>query len=158
MGQYFTPEHVTDFMAQINMGPDSKAGQTVLDPACGSGRTLLSAAKINRFLHFYGADLDPICCKMALYNMILNSLTGEIAHMNSLSNEFHRGYRIQTQLIDGYHIPYFTEFTDPQESRIWMRPQVRPADPAPPAGPDDNPLPAVACPAVNQRVIQGSLF
>ena len=33
-------------------------GQKVLDPACGSGRMLLSAAKCNRFALFYVANLD----------------------------------------------------------------------------------------------------
>ena len=158
LGQYFTPENVTDMMAQMNIGSESKAGQTVLDPACGSGRTLLSAAKINRFLYFYGADVDAICCKMALYNMLLNSLTGEIAHMNSLSNEFFRGYRFQTKLVDGHHYPYFVEFTDPEESRIWLRLPVEPADPAPSAPTDEDPQPAATRPGVNQSLIQGTLF
>ena len=63
-------------------------GQTVIDPTCGSGRMLLAAAKRNRHALFYGADLDVTCCKMTLINMLFNSLTGEITHMNSLSNEF----------------------------------------------------------------------
>lgn len=158
MGQYFTPENMTNFMAQTTIGATSKPGQTVCDPACGSGRALLAAAKINRFLHFYGADLDAICCKMTLYNMLLNSLTGEIAHMNSLSNEFFRGYRFQTKLIDGYHYPYFVEFTDPEESRIWLRPKVKPIDPTPSATPDERPQSATTPPAVSQSLVQGSLF
>jgi type I restriction-modification system DNA methylase subunit len=107
LGQYFTPENITDFMAIASVGDHSEPGQTVLDPACGSGRTLLATAKINRHLRFYGADLDSTCCKMALTNMLVNSLTGEIAHMNSITNEFYRGYRFQTKLIDGCHYPYF---------------------------------------------------
>ncbi|GAC1315123.1 MAG: hypothetical protein NVSMB24_40450 [Mucilaginibacter sp.] len=56
---------------------------TVYDPACGSRRMLLAAAKSNRHAMFYGADLESTCCKMALINMLFNSLGGEIAHMNS---------------------------------------------------------------------------
>jgi len=152
LGQYFTPEHVTDMMAQISIGDNPQPGQTVLDPACGSGRALLSAAKINRHLRFYGADLDHICCKMALINMLMNSLTGEIAHMNSLSNEFFRGYRCRTKLIDGYHYPYFIEFTDPNESLIWLHPRPTPKEPA--AKPFD-PTPT---PLAQQPLTQGSLF
>lgn len=158
LGQYFTPENICEMMAQMNISAESKPGQTVLDPACGSGRTLLAAAKINRYLHFYGADLDALCCKMALYNMLLNSLTGEIAHMNSLSNEFFRGYRFGTKLIDGYHYPYFVEFTDPEESRIWLRPPVKSADLLPPAIPHEDVQPAATSPAVSQSLVQGSLF
>ncbi|AMR34242.1 hypothetical protein A0256_23710 [Mucilaginibacter sp. PAMC 26640] len=56
-GQYFTPEPICDMMATISVGNPTD-GQTVADCACGSGRVLLSAAKINRHLKLYGADLD----------------------------------------------------------------------------------------------------
>jgi len=120
-GQYFTPEPLCDMMATMNIGDKSTDAQTVLDCACGSGRMLLSAAKINRHLLLYGADIDITCCKMALLNMLLNSLTGEITQMNSLSNEFYRGYKVGTTLINGFHMPFFTDFTEPQLSRIWLK-------------------------------------
>lgn len=88
-GQYFTPTPICEMMATMSVGNNSLPGQTVADCACGSGRMLLAAAKINRYLHLYGADLDNTCCKMALLNMLFNSLPGEIAHMNSLGNEFY---------------------------------------------------------------------
>lgn len=125
MGQYFTPEHVCELMAQLTSIP-TENGQIVLDPACGSGRMLLSAAKINRNLRLYGADVDGLCCKMALMNMLLQSLTGEIAHMNSLSNEFFTGYHISIALLHGYYHPCYREFTNPEESVIWLRPRVKP--------------------------------
>lgn len=125
MGQYFTPEHVCDLMAAISVGiPES--GKTVLDPACGSGRMLLSAAKINRDLEFYGADIDAVCCKMALVNMLLQSLIGEIAHMNSLSNEFFTGYRVRTTLFNGHYYPWYWESTNPDDSSIWLRSTAKP--------------------------------
>ncbi|WP_295772361.1 N-6 DNA methylase [uncultured Mucilaginibacter sp.] len=120
-GQYFTPEPICDMMAAISVGNPTE-GQTVADCACGSGRMLLSAAKINRRLKLYGADLDITCCKMALVNMLLNSLQGEIAHMNSLTNDFYRGYKVSTKLVNGYHVPYYIEFTEPEQSYIWLRP------------------------------------
>jgi hypothetical protein len=83
---------------------------------------LLSAAKRNRHALFYGADLDLTCCKMSLVNMMLNSLTGEIAHMNSLSNEFFTGFKTQPTLVDGFHIPFYTELREPELSRIWLHP------------------------------------
>lgn len=159
LGQYFTPEPITDMLAHMNIGDNPQPGQTVLDPACGSGRTLLAAAKINRHLRFYGADLDATCCKMALINMLLNSLTGEIAHMNSLTNEFYRGYHCQTKLINGYHHPYFVEFTDPNESRIWLRPPVQsegPSDNVPAS--TEKPFDPKPAPLANQPLTQGSLF
>jgi len=127
-GQFWTPGHMCDMMTAITIGETLEDNQTVCDPACGSGRMLLSAAKINRTALFYGADLDITCCKMTLVNMLLNSLQGEVAHMNTLSNDFYKGYKISTTLVNGYHMPYYVEFTDPELSYIWLRPtqQVKP--------------------------------
>ena len=97
-------------------------GQKLVDPACGSGRMLLATAKRNRFALLYGTDLDNTCCKMALIDMLLNSLTGEIAHMNSLSNEFFTGYKVQTIIVNGFYIPFYIEITEPELSHIWLHP------------------------------------
>jgi len=119
-GQYFTPTPLCEMIAIMNLGDDIEASQRVLDCACGSGRMLLAAGKINRLLHLYGADLDMTCCKMALLNMLFNSLTGEIAHMNSLSNEFYRGFKVCTTLVDTHYIPYYIEFLEAEHSYIWL--------------------------------------
>ncbi|MET3979004.1 23S rRNA G2445 N2-methylase RlmL [Mucilaginibacter sp. UYP25] len=119
-GQYFTPTPICDMMSAMSIGDNSRPGQTICDPACGSGRMLLAAAKINRHIHFYGADLDITCCKMAIVNIMLNSLTGEIAHINTLSNEFYRGYKTNTTIVNGYHVPYFVEFAKADESYICL--------------------------------------
>lgn len=121
-GQFFTPTPVASLMASIVAIETMQPGQSVYDQTCGSGRMLLLAAKINRHLRFYGADIDVMCCKMALANMLLYSLTGEIAHMDTLANSFYRAYKIGTVLKDRYYYPYYTEFTDPKESYIWLRP------------------------------------
>jgi hypothetical protein len=118
-GQYWTPEHLCD-MISLMSADTLLDGQKVLDPACGSGRMLLAAGKRNRHAIFFGVDLDICCCKMALLNMLLNSLTGEIGHMNSLSNEFFTGYQVQTAVADGIHIPYYIEFIDPELSYICL--------------------------------------
>jgi len=125
LSQFFTPPHISDFMAAITVGANAAPGRTVFDPACGSGRVLLSAAKINRHLLLYGADIDLILCKVALVNMLLNSLTGEIAHMNSLTNEFFAGYKTDTILKNGYHVPYYVEFADCNESQIWRQSLIK---------------------------------
>jgi hypothetical protein len=89
---------------------------------------------------------------MALVNMLLNSLQVEIAHMNSLSNDFYRGYQAQTTLVDGYHMPYYIEFTEPEQSYIWLKPTKEQAKPK-----FDKPFePVRANEAING--VQGSLF
>ncbi len=108
-GQFFTPEHVCDAMSAmlINKGEQNK---TILDPCCGSGRMLLSVAKISRNNTFYGADIDYRCVKMTAINLCLNALPGEVAWMNTLSMEHWGGYTI------GYtdprlHIPIITKLS-----------------------------------------------
>jgi len=120
-GQFFTPTPICEMISTMTIGETLEDNKTICDPACGSGRMLLAAAQINRHALLYGADLDVTCCKMALLNMLLNSLQGEIAHMNTLSNEFYRGYKVSTTLVDGYHMPYYVEFTEPELSYIWLR-------------------------------------
>lgn len=54
--------------------------------------------------------------------MPLNSLTGDLAHMNTFSNEFYIGYKVNTTLVAGYHQPYFMEFSKSENSYIWLKP------------------------------------
>lgn len=94
-GQFFTPQHITDMMAIMTCGSEKTVNQTICDPSCGSGRTLLSAAKVlgkNNF--FYAADLDNNCAKMAAINFCLNGLRGQIGHMNTLSYELYNCYEV----------------------------------------------------------------
>jgi tRNA G37 N-methylase Trm5 len=121
-GQFFSPMPICEMISTMSIGETLEDNKTVCDPACGSGRMLLAAAKLNRHALLYGADLDITCCKMALLNMLLNSLQGEIAHMNTLSNEFYTGYKVSTTLVEGYHMPYYIEFTNSELSYIWLRP------------------------------------
>lgn len=90
-GQFFTPESVCNLMAQIMYTPKAEEDtgeekdKRVNDPACGSGRLLLSSAKMNRERYFIGCDISLTCCKMTLINLCLNGLRGEVLHMNTIS-------------------------------------------------------------------------
>ncbi len=86
-GQFFTPQPICDLISMMSYGGKLENWKRINDPACGSGRTLLSIAKLNRNLLFYAADIDIFCCKMTMLNMLSNSLTCEIAWMNSISME-----------------------------------------------------------------------
>jgi len=103
-GQFFTPQPICDMMAQMTMGTDTKPGMSVCDCACGSGRTLLAAAKINRNMIFVGSDIDLTCVKMAVVNLAYNSLIGEVAWMNTLSLEHYASFHIKVEPIS--RIPY----------------------------------------------------
>ena len=94
-GQFFTPVHICEMMAQMTM-PNfgEKEGERILDPACGSGRMPLAAAKMNHHNYFFGADNDQTCTKMATLNFFLNGLKGEVSWMNSLSMEWYAGWHV----------------------------------------------------------------
>jgi hypothetical protein len=91
-GQFFTPMNLTDMMAQIVGGKD---GKTMSDPACGSGRTLISMSKVNSNMRFVGVDLDPTCAKMTALNMWLFDLNADIYQGDSLKMEMHNVWRIR---------------------------------------------------------------
>lgn len=112
-GQFFTPEDVCEVMARIQMGNTIPDGTTILDPCCGSGRLLLACAKINRKALFYAADVDLTCCKMTLINMVLNSLCGEVAWMNSITQKHYKSWQVATSI----KFPYCFEISA-EQSRL----------------------------------------
>lgn len=109
-GQFFTPEHVCDMMVQLMIPEKMEDGKKVLDPCCGSGRLLLSAAKINRNAVFYAQDIDEVCCKMTVINFILNTMVGEVQWTNSLTNTIWHTWHIRKMMLpDGHYVPYYQE-------------------------------------------------
>jgi hypothetical protein len=119
-GQFFTPQPVCDMIAQMVYGDDLKEEKTVCDPACGSGSMLLAMAKLQRKMKFFGADSDITCVKMCVLNMIVNSMPGEIAWMNSLSMEHYRSYHIKLYLMGTHYMPMLT-ITGKNETRFLQR-------------------------------------
>jgi type I restriction-modification system DNA methylase subunit len=95
-GQFFTPEHITDMMAKIS-GGEKKERETVMDPACGSGRTLIAYHKQNPNAILHGIDLDERCAKMCALNMLMFDCDAVVLWGNSLSNEFYKQWTIRPQ-------------------------------------------------------------
>lgn len=118
-GQYFSPTHICDLNAKITVSK-TDIGKRILDPACGSGRMCLSAAKVNHKNYFYGADNSNTCAKMATLNFFLNGLQGEVVWMNSLSMEWYGGWQINQRGLG-------IEPIKKEQSRIWSKaPQQMP--------------------------------
>jgi hypothetical protein len=125
-GQFFTPMNICDMMARITS--PTKPSERILDLACGSGRMLMAAAKLNRNATFFGADLDMNCAKMTLVNMCLNSMYGEVACMNSLSNQWYAGWKIEHTI---YGIPCIRKISE-IESEIHLKlPEIQKIPAAP---------------------------
>jgi type I restriction enzyme M protein len=94
MGQFFTPPQVCDLMARIvDAGP---ATGWVADPAAGSGRNLLAHCRLhasNRLQCWYVAqDLDRMCVRMSVINLLMHGMSGYSIHCNTLSMEVFGGY------------------------------------------------------------------
>lgn len=88
-GQFMTPEPISDMMAAMNLPAektDLDGRRSVNDPCCGSGRMLLSAAKLQPNWHFVGQDIDLRCVRMTAINLGLRNHYGHVVHGNSLSN------------------------------------------------------------------------
>lgn len=96
-GQFFTPPHLCDLMAQLS-GAETTEENKINDPACGSGRCLISIDRLNptnRFHNFYlGMDVDSRCVKMCTLNFFMFGMKGVVIHMNTLSLEVWSGYRV----------------------------------------------------------------
>lgn len=149
-GQFFTPTPVCEMMAAINLGDAPQDGQTVCDPTCGSGRTLLAAAKRNRKMIFYGADIDLNCCRMTVLNMLLNTMEGEVAWMDTLRMEHWRSWHIKRVMNGtGYYLPYYS-ISGPGETHFIQRlknsfeemaaPAAEPSQPVAKQVPNEEPM------------------
>jgi type I restriction-modification system DNA methylase subunit len=121
-GQFFTPQCISELMAR--MVGCSDHSERICDPACGSGTMLLAKEKVCRMEQkafkneYFGADVDRRCAMMAAINFCLNGMCGEVAWMNSLSNEYFGGWRIDIHPLHG--VPYIHEITE-HESIIVLR-------------------------------------
>src|SRR5437588_7932997 len=104
--EYFTPRHIVDRMIQII---DPQIGETIYDPACGTGgfivrafervrdkinRKQISFAEKERLLrllkekHLFGVEHVPLVFKLALMNMILHrDGSSQLQNDDSLSNK-----------------------------------------------------------------------
>ena len=106
-GQFRTPRHIIDFIVNI---VDPQHGETILDPACGTGGFLISAYKhiiaanskadgtttltpyqLKKLSdNLTGYDIDPGMVRIALLNMYLHDLVDPHIHeYDTLTSEQH---------------------------------------------------------------------
>lgn len=118
-GQFFTPWHLCEFMAQLTVGDDCKDKALplrIIDPCCGSGRMLLAGAKHHGEYHqYYGIDIDHTCVKMTALNLFLNGIFhAEVMCADALdADDFRISYRISQ-----YPLGIF-RMEDKEQSHLW---------------------------------------
>lgn len=101
-GQFFTPDSVCELMAKIVLADEiDETSKQVSDPACGSGRSLLSIGKDHPHWEFTGQDVDHRCVQMTAINLGLNGLRGWAVWQDTLALQCYRVYRIGLNLSGG---------------------------------------------------------
>lgn len=112
-GQFFTPEGITNLITEI-MKPQR---DSVYDPACGSGRTLLSALRYARThggdISCCGGDISDTCSKMTLVNLLMNQARGFVYTGNTLLQDFdkYRFYKIDRIRMLGVTVSTYWQYT-----------------------------------------------
>ena len=105
-GQFFTPPHISDFMASITCGEtipniEERGYITVCEPCCGSGVMITSFCKAmkennldyQRQLVVTAVDIDLKCVHMTYLQLALYGVPAVVIHGNSLTcEEFSRWY------------------------------------------------------------------
>lgn len=101
-GQFFTPYHISDFMAKCSLLPDVVNEKTkddgiltISDPCSGGGGLMIAALSVLRELGInYGrncfvacSDIDIRCVHMTYLQLSLAGVPAIIKHQNSLTRE-----------------------------------------------------------------------
>lgn len=133
-GQYFTPMHITDFMAKI-VDAGENSGETVMDNACGSGRMLLAAHANHPTNYCCAQDLDRICCLMTVCNFIVHGVNGEVVWGDGLDpTDYREGWRVN-ELLGEIGIPCVREMENMESmsfrNGITMLEKQKETNPAP---------------------------
>lgn len=106
-GQFFTPETVCNFMAEVILSNDKdKTGQMFNDCAGGSGRFFLALHTKSPGNYHVAQDLDLTCCKMTIANFLIHGVVGEVVWMNSLTGEYFNGWKVNEWLNSFLPMPH----------------------------------------------------
>ena len=105
IGQFFTPSNVCEAMAEMTMMGKPSEGM-INDCCCGSARLLLAGHKHDPKAICIGQDLDSVSVKMAALNFYIHGVRGSVLHMNSITNEFFGGYKVNQYLGFGVPLPH----------------------------------------------------
>lgn len=97
-GLFLTPKNLCDLMVALT-GVENQG--SISDPACGSGRMLISACKKNTNAFFHGRDVTSACAKMTALNMLFFNLNSTIEQGNSLSETIENVWLTQRTAIGG---------------------------------------------------------
>lgn len=72
LGQYFTPRHVVETMVAL---VEPQAGESVYDPAAGTGGFLMAAARAAPGLELHGRELNGVVQRLCATNLLIHGLS-----------------------------------------------------------------------------------
>ena len=114
-GQFFTPQHISDFMALITCGENMQSIEergyiTMCEPCCGSGVMITSFCKAMREnnLNYHSQlvvtaiDIDLKCVHMTYLQLSLYGIPAVVIHGNSLSTEEWSRWYTPFYILDGW--------------------------------------------------------
>jgi len=112
-GQFFTPQHICDFMTQITISDlkaqlNDKEFVTLSEPACGAGAMVVSVVKEfieaglnhSRQLYVVAKDIDPICADMAYIQLSLLGVPATVVLGDTLANTCNRALATPVHFIE----------------------------------------------------------
>lgn len=117
MGQFFTPHHICQLMADITMSDDivEKVALhgfvTVNEPASGSGATIIAmmlamqerGLNYQRHVHVIATDLDSTAAMMAYVQLSLMYVPAVVVHGNTLTLEEYSHWYTPAHIMDGWN-------------------------------------------------------
>ena len=138
-GQCFTPEGMANLCARITMDEAMKKPMRMdcgifenmiiaNDPACGSGRMLLAAARHmelshNEYIYCIGEDIDTTCVKQTAINLALHGCYGEVICHDTLKSPdgLRFGYIVNEMLYPDRHNRPSLRFSDNPADFVGIR-------------------------------------
>ena len=123
-GQFFTPQSVSDLMAQIANKGGVDHGK-VNDCAAGSGRLLLAhymeKSKLDhsagRRFEYVAQDSDPIACKMCALNFMVHGMYGRVECRDTLRMNEPSVVYIVNEVKYPFNTPYYSVRVESQEQQ-----------------------------------------
>lgn len=117
-GQFFTPAHICDLMAEL-CGSQDNSVELCGDPACGSGRNLLAWHVKHLSSYLCAEDIDRTCYLMTVCNFLIHGCVGEVIWHDSLNPDtYYDGWKVNERLtIAG--LPTIRRIAK-EESVVWQ--------------------------------------
>ena len=114
-GQFFTPIHIAEFMAEAMLGPkcteiEEKGHVTLCEPTCGSGVMVIAAANSLYKNHYnpsqnmcvLACDNDIRCAKMAYIQLSYLGIPAVVVHGDSLAMQEYTRFYTPVYMIGGW--------------------------------------------------------